>query len=174
MLRSLFLVPALLLISSAAFGQTSTTDSQTLQALLAEVRQLRQDLRTTTTAAQREHILLYRLQVQEAVVARLQRRVDEAQSALVQHQFELKRLASEIKRAEDAPSNSQNPAEQKDLEQVLPMLKEKLESSRAAELQLQTRESEAEQDLRLEQAKLSTLQGQLDVLDRSLEGANRH
>ncbi len=168
MLRMLLFVPALVLISPAAFGQTSSTDSQTLQALLTEVRQLRQELRTTTVAAQREHILLYRLQVQEAVVTRLQQRVDEVQSALSQQQFELKRLASEIKSTEDAQSNNQNPAERKDLEQTLPMLKEKLESSRAAELQLQAKEAEAERELRSEQAKLTALQDQLDRLDKSL------
>jgi chromosome segregation ATPase len=169
MLRSLFLVPALLLISPSAFGQTSTTDSQSLQALLAEVRQLRQDLRTTTMAAQRVQILLFRLQVQEAAVARVQRRVDEAQSDLAQHQFELKRLASTIKSAEDAQGNNQNPAERKDLEQMLPTLKERFESSKEAELQLQAKEVEAEQELRAEKAKLAALEEQLDRLDKSLE-----
>src|SRR5437660_9709664 len=42
-----------------------TTDSPTLQALLAEVRQLRKDLQTTA-AGQTAQILLYRLQTQEA------------------------------------------------------------------------------------------------------------
>jgi hypothetical protein len=59
---SLFL--SLLLSSTACFGQTTTGDSQTLQALLSEVRQLRQDLQITTIAAQRAQILIYRLQGQ--------------------------------------------------------------------------------------------------------------
>jgi hypothetical protein len=40
------------------FGQTTPSESQTLQALLWEVRQLRQDLQTTTIAVQRAQILL--------------------------------------------------------------------------------------------------------------------
>jgi len=64
--------------STACFGQTTPGDSQTLQALLSEVRQLRQDLQTTTIAAQRAQILLYRLQGQEAAVARASQRIDEA------------------------------------------------------------------------------------------------
>jgi hypothetical protein len=97
MYRPQLLALGLLLISSAAFGQTSSTDSQTLQALLAEMRQLRQELRITTVAAQRVQILLYRLQIQEGAVERAQRRVDDARSALSQTQAEVKMIAFTIK-----------------------------------------------------------------------------
>jgi len=171
--RSWFLVLGLLLTSQASFAQTSSTELQTLQALLAEVRQLRQDLRTTTVAAQRVQILLFRLQVQEAAVARMERRLDDARSNLTQTQLELKRLAAEIKLREDMQSNTQNPAERKELEEVLPRLKAELESLKSTEQQLQARESESEQDLRAEQAKLAVLHGELDMLDKSLENAIR-
>jgi hypothetical protein len=68
--RSSILALGFLLSSTLCFGQTTPSESQTLQALLLEVRQLRQDLQTTTVAAQRAQILLYRLQGQEAAVAR--------------------------------------------------------------------------------------------------------
>jgi chromosome segregation ATPase len=173
MRRSWFLLFGLLLTSSAVVGQTSSTESQALQTLLAEVRLLRQDLRTATANSQRVQILLFRLQIQEAAVARVERRLDEAHSSLMQTQFELKRLTSEIKLREDLQDNSQNPAERKELEQVLPRLKAEQDSLRNTEQQLQTRESEAEQDLRAEQGKLSALQGQLEILDKSLESPNR-
>jgi chromosome segregation ATPase len=171
--RSWFLALGLLLASPAAFGQASSTEPQTLQALLAEVRQLRQDLRAATATSQRVQILLHRLQGQEAVVARMERRVDDAHSNLVQTQFTVKRLAAELKLREDMQSNTQNPAERRDLEEMVPRLKAELESLRNAEQQQQAREAEAEQDLRSEQAKLTALQGQLDILDKSLESANR-
>ena len=170
--RYWFLVLGFLLVSPGAFGQTSSTDSQTLQALLAEVRQLRRDLRTTTVAAQRVQILLHRLQGQQAAVALRQRRVDEAHSNLEQTQSEIKRLTSEIKRIEEVQSNSQNLAERKDLEDVLPQLKVRLEAQESAEQQWQTKQVDAEQELRTEQAKLNVLQDQLDQLDRSLENSN--
>ncbi len=173
MRRSWFLVLGLLLTSSAAFGQTSSAESQTLQALLAEVRQLRRDLQTTTATAQRVQILLFRLQVQEAAVARMERRLDDAHSNLTQTQFELKRLASEIKLREEMQNNTQNPVERRELEEVLPKLKAELESLRSTEQQLQARESEAEQELRVEGAKLTALHGQLEMLDKSLESPNR-
>jgi chromosome segregation ATPase len=170
--RSWFLVLSLLLISPAAFGQTPPTDSQTLQALLAEVRQLRKELRTTTVAAQRAQILLYRLQIQEAAVARAEQRVAEAYSTLAQTQAEQKHLASEIKLREDMQSNTQNLAERKDLEELLPRLRAQLESSNDTEQHLQMKATEAELDLRTEQAKRTTLQDQLDSLDKSLDRPN--
>jgi chromosome segregation ATPase len=173
--RYCLLVLAFLLVSPATFGQTSSTDSQTLQALLAEVRQLRRDLRTTTIAAQRVQILLHRLQGQEAAVALVQRRVDEARATVAQTQSEQKRVASDIKRIEDLQSNSQNLSERerKDLEDLLPQLKERLASQQSAEQQWLVKQADAEQDLRTEQTKLNELQDQLDRLEKSLENSYR-
>jgi hypothetical protein len=44
--RSASLILILFLIPAAALSQTAPTDSQTLRALLAEIRQLRHDLQT--------------------------------------------------------------------------------------------------------------------------------
>ena len=171
--RPWFLVLGLLLISPAGFGQTPPADSQTLQALLAEMRQLRQELRTTTVAAQRVQIFLYRLQIQEGAVERAQRRVDEARSTLSQTQLEMKMTAYTIKEIEDKVSNAQNSIERKRQEDLLAKFKAELESQQNSEQQSQARESEAEQDLKTEQAKLNALQDQLDRLDKSLEISNR-
>jgi hypothetical protein len=78
--RPCLLICVLLLTSRPVFGQSAAADSQTLQALLAEVRQLRHDLQTTTIAAQRAQVLLYRLQAQESVVRRIQERLDDTRS----------------------------------------------------------------------------------------------
>ena len=171
--RPWFLVLGLLLISPAGFGQTPPADSQTLQALLAEMRQLRQELRTTTVAAQRVQIFLYRLQIQEGAVERAHRRVDEARSTLSQTQLEMKMMAYTIKEIEDKVSNAQNSIERKRQEDLLAKFKAELESQQNSEQQSQARESEAEQDLKTEQAKLNALQDQLDRLDKSLEISNR-
>ncbi len=136
--RSSLFVLGLLLLSTACFGQTTPGDSQTLQALLSEVRQLRQDLHTTTIAAQRAQILIYRLQGQEAAVARASQRLDEAREKLARIR-----------------------------------LKTRLESLENEEQQRQTREIEAEQQLRAEEVRLSDLRDQLDRLDKALENASR-
>ncbi len=170
---SLFVL-GLLLFSTACFGQTTPGDSQTLQALLSEVRQLRQDLQTTTIAAQRAQILIYRLQGQEAAVARASQRLDEAREKLARIQDERKHLATDVKQHEDFINNTENPPTQrKEVEGVLPRLKTRLESLENEEQQRQTREIEADQQLRAEEVRLSDHRDQLDRLDKALENASR-
>ena len=138
MLRSSFFALALLLFQGAAFGQTATADSQTLQALLAEVRQLRQDMRVATLAAQRVQILIYRVQAQEAVVRHSQDRADENRSKLSQIRFEQKRQATWIKEAEGRLDRSEtSQAERKEIEQTISQLKAGLETQTNSEQETQ-------------------------------------
>ena len=168
------LVLGFLSFSTTCFGQTTTGDSQTLQALLSEIRLLRQDLQTTTIAAQRAQILIYRLQGQEAAVARASQRLDDAQDKLARIQDERKHVSSDAKQTEDFISNTENPATQrKELEDRVRQLKTRLELLESEEQQRQTREIEAEQQLRAEEVRLSDLRDQLERLDKALENASR-
>jgi chromosome segregation ATPase len=172
--RSSLLTFGFLLFSTACFGQSAPGDSQTLQALLSEVRQLRQELRTTTIAAQRSQILIYRLQGQEASAGRASQRLEEAREKLARTQDARKHVAAEVKQSEDFVNNTENPATQrKALENRLSELKARLESLESDEQQNQSREIEAEQQLRAEEVKLSDLRDQLDRLDKTLENASR-
>jgi hypothetical protein len=74
-MKRLSLLLLALLLATTASAQTNSNDSDTLKSLLSEVRLLRQDLRTTTVAAQRAQILVFRAQAQESVVRRTQERV---------------------------------------------------------------------------------------------------
>jgi len=171
---STFFALPLLLVPAAALGQTTTTDSQTLQSLLAEVRQLRQDLRTATLAAQRAQILIYRVQAQEAVVRHAQDRIDENRSKLGQIRFEQKRLATQIKEFEDQLGRSEtSQTDRKEIEQALPQLRTSLERHASSEQETQPKLMEAEEQLRIEQAKLGRLQDELDRLDKALEDSSR-
>src|SRR6266404_1881234 len=172
--RSCLLIPVLLLIPVPVFGQSASTDSQTLQALLVEVRQLRHDLQTTTIAAQRAQILLYRLQGQEAAVTRASQKVDDARARITETQSNRAKLTSDIKRHEDFVNTAEDsPADRKQVEEVLTQLKGKFASLENEEQQRQTREIEAEDQLRTERAKLGELQDQLDRLEKVLESTNR-
>ena len=169
MLRTTFLALSLLLSSRDVFGQTDSTDSQTLQALLAEVRQLRHDLRTTTLAAQRAQILIYRVQAQESVVRRLQERVDDSHSKISKIQTEQKRLAAGLKQLEDSLEHAESQAARKEDEQGLRQVKARLDLEASNEQEAETKLTEAEAQLRLEQAKLDRLQDELERLDKALE-----
>src|SRR6266436_1915186 len=172
--RSCLLVLGALLISSPVLGQSVPNDSQTLQALLSEVRQLRHDLQTTTLAAQRAQILLYRLQGQEAIVARASQRLDDARARLAELQSSRTKLTADIKQYEELVSQTENsPTDRKQIEDLLPQLKAKLAALETEEQQRQTREIEAEDELRTERAKLGELQVQLDRLEKLLEGSGQ-
>src|SRR5215472_8559204 len=80
--RLRFFILALVLLSATAYTQTTPADPRTLQTLLDEVRQLRQDFRTMAVSIERAQILLHRLQIQEAAVGRAQQRLDDARSRL--------------------------------------------------------------------------------------------
>ena len=171
--RLFLLALGLLLASTVTVGQTASTDSQTLQALLGEVRQLRKDLQTTTVASQRVQILVYRAQLQESVVTGAQQRLDAVHSKLAEVRSGAAHFASEVERAEAELNDSQNSAERKQVEVVLAASKRQLESQKATEQEWETKEAETVQELRSEQAKLAALQEQLDQLDKILEQASR-
>ncbi len=173
MRRRSFLILGLLLISTAAFGQTASTDSQTLQALLQEVRQLRQDLHTTALAVQRAQILIHRAQAQETVVAHALQRLDDARSKLAGAQSGRKRLAIDTKQVEDLLGPTGNPNERKRLEETLAQFKARLEMMANEEQETQAKETECEVQLRSEQAKLNELHDELDRLDKVLENLSR-
>jgi chromosome segregation ATPase len=172
--RSSLLALGCLLFATTCFRQSAPSDSQTLQALLSEVRQLRQELRTTTIAAQRSQILIYRLQAQQASVARASQRLDEARERFARTQDERKHVTANVKQTEDSVNNTDNPATQrKALENRLSELKTRLESLESDEQRDQSQEIDAEQQLRAEETKLSDLRDQLDRLDKALENAGR-
>jgi hypothetical protein len=158
----------LLLTSPALLGQSN--DSQTLQAILQEVRQLRSDLAGTTVAAQLVQILLYRLQLQgDAVKNAAQRhdqtvtRVNEAESARLVATNGLK--AVEEKLASLGPNDSQRPV----IEAQVSEMKRRIEMWARDESDRRVTEIAAGSDLKREQAALADLQQRLDVLERQLQ-----
>ena len=168
MRRSLFLL-GFLLVASTALGQTPSTDSQTLQALLTEVRQLRQELQTNSAAGQRTQILFFRLQTQETAVARVSQRVDDARAKLAETQATRKNLEGEAKRAQDTLEHTDNAVERKSLEDMVRYLKRRSEALGEEEQQRQAKQIEVEDLLRIEQAKLNDFQARLDELDKTLQ-----
>ena len=109
--RSWLFVLGLLLISAPGLGQSTSSDSQGMQALVAEVRQLRKDLQTTNGYALKAQILLYRLQVQEATVARVAQHLNDLRSKLDETQRHRRDVAASVKRNEEFVNNTENSPE---------------------------------------------------------------
>src|SRR5882724_2893433 len=144
--RYVFSVLILLLIATAGFGQTTLpTDSQTLQALLAEVRQLRRDLQASNATTERIQIALYRLQQQGQAVARAKENLSDVRKKLAELQSHKSDLTIHIEQMRTAANHSDNPQEQNHFDEVmLPALKAQLEMLEKQERETRTRENEAE------------------------------
>ena len=156
-------------IPAPTLGQGASSDPQILQALLTEVRELRQDLRISLARVQRAQILLSRLQAQHAAVTRASEHVLDARSKLTDANAQQNHVAADIKHLEDSLSAEENLTQQKELRDRINHSESELEESTATEQQFQATEIEAEQQLRSEQDKLTMLEGRLDELVRKLD-----
>src|SRR5947209_12840785 len=114
------LATAALASARPAFAQTAPPDSQLTQALLTEIRQLRQDLQTTAITIQRVQIVMYRLQAAATLMTRATQRVDDARSKCTEMQSHRKAVAFETERAAERLQNTQEPLLRKNLEEQLP------------------------------------------------------
>jgi len=153
---------------AAAFSQAASPDSQLLQALLAEVHALRQDVSTSMARVEKAQILLSRLQIQQANVTRASERLYESRAKLADAQDHQKHVANDINRLVDTLTAEGNLVQQKELRDRINRSKSELEDSTGIVQQRQAAEIDVEQQLRTEQDKLTTLEAQLDELVRNV------
>ena len=166
-LALLSLLPAMIL------GQTPVKDPDTLQSLLAEVRQLRQAIEAMTVGSQRVQIALYTLQMQDAAVARATQRWDSARNKCAVTEQNRQHLASEVQRIETAiSSGARLEGEAADFKTRLPDLKAGLEAQTAELQKCQGAEAEMSNQLKNEQAKLAEFQDRIERLDKQLAKAS--
>jgi hypothetical protein len=169
----MFRAAFVLLFVTGAAAQTASPDTQALQAMVAEIRQLRLDMQATTIATQRVQIVLYRLQLQTALATSAASRLDDARTSHGKAQSELKRVSGIIPMMEEEVRSAPDAAQRKIREDTLTQTKINIERSVADEQRLQSREIDAETQYRAEQAKLTELQDQLDRLDKLLDSLTR-
>ena len=165
----------LLFVSASGLGQSTATESQGMQALVAEVRQLRMDLQATNGNALKAQILLQRLQVQEATVARVLQHLNDERSKLAQTQEHRRVEAARLKQWEDNLDNNKeiSSEDRKRIQAEISAKKQELEALAAVEQQQQAAEMEAEEQLRTEQAKLNELEERVDRLEKALDNNPR-
>jgi len=146
-----------------------SSDSQTLAALLQQLRELRQDLHGMTLVAQRVQILLYRVQLQDDAAKKAALRYDHASAKLKDAERNRMEAVSGFKAAEDRLPSLQSPTDRKAGEEVVREMKRRVEMWSAEESSFRAMEVAAGNDLKAEQAKLLELQQRLDRLEQQLE-----
>ncbi len=161
------LVYLFLLVSTSAFAQSS--DAQTLQAILQELRQLRQDLQGTTAVAQRVQILLYRLQLQDDVIKKATQRHDQTAAKVNDAERFRTEATNGQKKAEEKLASLRDQNQRPAVEAEVTEMKRRVDMWSQEESGLRAAEIEAASDLKGEQAKIADLQQRLDQLEHQLE-----
>jgi hypothetical protein len=167
---ALCIVTAFSITKGVTFAQTSDS---TLQALLAEVRQLRLALERSAVVAPKIQVMLQRIQLQQDQVLRLSRQLDDFRDQQARSATEVVNITARLKEVEAHFLQEQDPERRKALENEIKMTKLQLqaqaEQQRLHEAQLQAREMDLASRLRTEQGKLNELNDRLTVLERTLE-----
>ena len=167
MLTGMNRILILLLLCAPAFCQT---DTQLTQALLNEIRGLRQDLQTTAITIQRVQIVMYRLQAQTALLSRATQRLDEARNRCTTAQNQQRMFTTQIQQLEEHLRTAQDPQDRKSTEDRIRNFKNNLEMFANEEQQCHAREADADAQFRSERVKMSELEDQLERLDKALAG----
>jgi chromosome segregation ATPase len=161
----------LMLFLTLAGDHDALPDSQMAQTVLTEIRALRLDLRNTAATIQRVQIVMYRFQAQAANLERATGRLDVARGQCKQAEEQQKAAAVQIE--EMKKQSGQNGDEQKNIQQIILQLRANTEIWVTQAQTCQGEQADAEAQFRVEQAKMSELENQLEQLDRVLADQGR-
>lgn len=150
-------------------AQTKEPDT-TIQSLLSEVHQLRQDIEAMTITSQRVQIALYAWQMQDAAVGRATERLDGTRNRCKNEESARQRFAAEVELLQSrSASNNVPEAEARANQSNLTRTKAMLDAQISVVQTCQATEADITNQLRNDQAKLSELQDRIDHLDKTLE-----
>jgi hypothetical protein len=167
------LVPAFAASNTDRFGAASRSqvtapkNEDVLPALLAEVRGLRAAMEQMASVGPRVQLFVSRLQLQEARMNTMIRRLDSVRENLASEQRESDNAQEAQKRMETALASGTEPARD-ELAQRLAQLKRDVADHKAAVVRLIAEEAQLTQDLAVEQGRWTDINQRLDELERAL------
>jgi hypothetical protein len=152
---------------SPGFGQTEVkTDSQTLQALLVEVRGLHNDVRLSATS----QILLAEFEVQQGVVTRAMLKRDNAKQMATQVDETRKMFTTQLKNMDNS-TDTLTDAQKKQNDQMEKQMKLQLTNMETQQQDRGNELQDADRALQHEQDALAEIQRQLDAVVKRLQPA---
>jgi chromosome segregation ATPase len=166
-----FMSPARTLAQTKNPAESARGDrDQTLQQLLAEVRELRLAVQRATISNTRFQMLIERLRVQQAHVDALSRQFENIHSQIAEMKAAKPQMEQQIKDAEDLLDRTPDPNAHTDLESRIKGGKANLLRLAQEDERLRNRETALDTELQVAQTKLNELNGQLDSLMSELKG----
>ncbi len=148
-------------------GQTGQSDSQTLQAILVELRGMHNDIRLSQTT----QILLAEMQLQQTVVNRAQQKRDELRTTISQLQNQEKNMTEQLAQFDERSRTELDPAQKQQLAQVAVQFKSQIATMKAQEPDRANELADAESRLVKEQDALNNIQDQLNAVVKKLQPA---
>ena len=148
-----------------SLGQENQTDSQTLRAILVEMRGLHNDVRLSETT----QILLAELEIQQTSVNRAMQRRDNIKSTVAQVQAQQKNIATQLAQFEERDKTSIDPTQKGQLTQMQDQLKSSLAAMKAQDQDRANDLLDAESALRKEQDSLAAIRDQLNDVVKKLQ-----
>jgi hypothetical protein len=144
------------------WGQAAQTDSQTLQAILVEMRGIHNDVRLSQTT----QILLTEMEVERGAVDKALEKRDNARSRVSMMQMSEKSFAAQM---EENAKTTIDPVQQKRLADQLQNMKGNEVNVKGQEDDAASALQDAESALRKEQETLGGIQAQLDEVVKKLQ-----
>jgi hypothetical protein len=164
-MRHLLRLGILAVLPALASAQTNP-DAATIQALLAEVRQLRLTVEKSLSLAPRMQLLMQRAQFQDQKVARVSQQLDEVRKQISAETVRQASVNDRLAKIEQDLSGEADGERRKQLEEMRAGLK--MAVGNGPDQQLRARESELSNSLIGEQAILDDLNARLDAIERQL------
>jgi chromosome segregation ATPase len=174
MFRAAMLFLAWTASSVPAQSQTSqpanqTDETRALEAVLSEIRQLRQDLQIAANAARKAQIIIYRLHYQQNALDRASERLENTQNNLFQVEQQRKYWENQLKSLREALEKADGEEQRKQLESGVAATDERLQECAVEEQELRIKASELEVAFHAEQAKWEQLTAELEQIENSIE-----
>jgi chromosome segregation ATPase len=160
-------------VASAQAQGSRGTEEGTLQALLQEVRLLRQTLQRANLSTHRSQMIVERIRARGERAARLSRQLEEVREEIGGIEVHLTQagereasLDAQIQQAADPDQRKQLEAETKEMRYAQDEQRQRLE-------RLKERESATSSEVQKEERTLGELEARLEALDREIEAEAR-
>jgi chromosome segregation ATPase len=153
----------------SARQSSPATNDEVLPALLAEVKGLRAAMEQMASAGPRVQLFVGRLQLQEARITSMARRLDTVRDSLAGAQAHYENTRQRFKELQSAMAeNREGLPSRAELESLLANRRSEVSAAKTAVDRLTAEEAQLGQDLTVEQGRWTEINQRLDELERAL------
>lgn len=153
----------------SARQRAAATNDEVLPALLAEVKGLRAAMEQIASAGPRVQLFVGRLQLQEARINAMARRLDAVRDSLAAAQGEYDRVRHGVQDLESAiAQNREGLPPREELERLLAQRRREVAAAKGVVDRLTAEDAQLAQDVTVEQGRWTEINQRLDELERAL------